>query len=86
MSSEKETPPSPSKGCRLPDLCAGDKSRVARLISQLVHVGKEHERSAALWEDERQRYDERLARLRRQNEELVTEVCKTSFFNIIIVA
>ena len=47
-------------GARLPDLCAADKGRVARLIQQLLHVGTEHEKAAREWAQERDLKDERF--------------------------
>lgn len=58
---------------RLGDLCSEDKAKVARLVQQLVRVGKEHERAVSELEEQRSAYEDRLSRMRGQNKRIVGE-------------
>ena len=72
--SEGRSGPGPgSGGARLPDLCAADKGRVARLIQQLLHVSTCHEACSQQWAQERRPQDERFEQLKQQNSEIVQE-------------
>jgi hypothetical protein len=58
-------------GLRIVDLCEEDKGKVAKLISQLVKVGKENEEFAAKLEEQRKVNAQRLQRLRLQNDDII---------------
>lgn len=59
---------------RIMHLCERDKSKVAKLIQQLVKSGSECERLEAQLKAEREAHAERFAKLREQNTKLAAEV------------
>ena len=59
---------------RIMHLCERDKSKVAKLIQQLVKSGNDCERLEAQLATEREAHNERLAKLREQNTTLAAEV------------
>ncbi|KAK3264053.1 hypothetical protein CYMTET_27184 [Cymbomonas tetramitiformis] len=68
------TPLGEEKKCRLKDLCEEDKAKVAKLIQQVVEAGQEKERFQAEMDETRCSSEERLSKLRLQNQEIISEV------------
>jgi hypothetical protein len=67
-------PETPLSGCAtLSDLCPADKSRVARLVQQLVSISDEHEKAVHSWDNERKETGHRLQKLKRKNDTIVKE-------------
>mmetsp|Transcript_125 Transcript_125/g.230 ORF Transcript_125/g.230 Transcript_125/m.230 type:complete len:239 (+) Transcript_125:131-847(+) len=60
-------------GPTLKDLCEEDKKKVASLIKQLVKAGSERERALLQIEEQKSAFNERINKLRAQNQQIINE-------------
>ena len=62
-----------SGGVRIADLCDSDKEKIAKLIQQLITVGKANKEYEKRLDDQEHSFSERLNKLQVRNEEIVKE-------------